>query len=111
VQTFIGVYLILALAVGLGLYGWILISSIRRHGIRATIGGAIRTFVHELPVNWRVRWAAWAFVIGIPVVVAWTTLAGGFEPAGTAALAIVWLLYVALLRWHLRAKRRRSDRA
>jgi len=106
VQTFIGVYLILGLAVGVGLYGWVLISSIRRHGVRATTGGAIRMFVRDLPLSWRVPWAAWTFVIGIPIVMAWTTLGGGFDPFAAIALAIVWLLYVALLRWHLRAKRR-----
>lgn len=105
-QIFIGVYLILGIAIGVGLYGWVLVSSIRRYGYRATIGGAIRTFGQELPINWRVPWAAWTFAVGIPLVMVWTTLTSGFEPAGAVGLAIVWLLYLALLRWHLRAKRR-----
>jgi hypothetical protein len=105
-QLFLGVYLVLGFAVGLALYSWIFVSSVRRHGFRATIGGATRVFVRDLPLNWRVPWAAWTFVIGIPVVAAWATITGRFDLSGAVALAIVWLLYVALLRWHLRARKR-----
>ena len=108
-QTFIDVYLILGLGLVSGLYGWVLVSSIRRHGTRATMHGAARTFLRDLPLNWRVPWAAGTFLVGIPIVIAWTTLSNGFEPSGAVALAVVWLLDLALLRRHIRAKRQRDD--
>ena len=100
----IGTYLIIGFLLALGLYGWAMVSSIRSHGFRKTVRGAVKTYVHELPLYWRVPWAAWTFLIAAPLIAAWAIIDGEWDPLGAIFLALLWLLYFTLLRWHLRSK-------
>jgi hypothetical protein len=56
---FVGIYLVVGFLLAIGLYGWATVSSIRRHGLRSTVRGAAKTYLRELPLYWRVPWAAW----------------------------------------------------
>ena len=103
-QTFVAVYLAVGFLIGFGLFGWLFIASVRRHGLRRTAGGAVRTYVHELPLYWRVPWASWTVLISLPLIVVWAIAKGDLDVLGLISLALLWLLYFALLRWHHRAK-------
>jgi hypothetical protein len=43
----------------------------------------------------------------------WAIIDGEWDPVGAVLVALIWLLYLALLRWHYRAKSRavRDDHA
>jgi hypothetical protein len=109
VRTFIGVYVAVGFLVGFGLFGWLGISSVQRRGLRATVRGAARTLAEELPLYWRVAVAAWMFVIALPLIAAWAVLEGEVDAAGVISVTLAWLLGLALLRWHLRAKARARE--
>ena len=53
-------------------------------------------------------WAAWTFLIAAPLIAAWAIIEGQWDPLGAIFLALLWLLYLALLRWHLRFKAHRA---
>jgi hypothetical protein len=110
VRWLIGIYLIVGFVVGIGLYGWAIVSSIGRHGFRKAIRGAAKTYVHELPLYWRVPWAAWTVLIAAPLIAAWAIVQREWDPLGVIFLALLWLLYFVLLRWHSRAKAHHPDR-
>lgn len=88
------------------LYGWIAYSAVRRHGFRNAARGAAQTYIEELPLYWRVPVAGWMFVIALPVIAVWATVKGNWDPVGAVAVGVLWMLYLALLRWHYRAKAR-----
>jgi hypothetical protein len=69
-----------------------------------------KTYVHELPLYWRVPWAAWTVLIAAPLIAAWAIVQGEWDPLGVIFLALLWLLYFVLLRWHSRAKAHHPDR-
>src|SRR3954466_11449585 len=104
--TFIGVYLAVGVLVGFALLGSIAVSSVRRHGFRKAVRGAARTYVAELPLYWRVPVVGWMFVIALPLIAVWASVRGDWDPVGAVFVGLLWLLYVALLRWHYRAKAR-----
>jgi hypothetical protein len=106
VQAFVAVFLVLGLVVGVSLFGWAAFWSVRRHGFRATIRGAARTYFEELPLYWRAPVVAWTFLIALPLIAAWATFKGDWDPVGAIFLALLWLLYLALLLWHRRARAR-----
>jgi hypothetical protein len=106
VESVVAVYLAVGLLVGLALYGWIAVSSVRRHGFRAAVRRATRGYLEELPLNWRVPVAGWMFVIAAPVIAVWASVNGDWDPSGAVLLGVLWLVYAALLRWHYRAKAR-----
>jgi len=110
VDTFVAVYLAIGSLLALALFGWLAISAIRRHGVRNAVRGAARTYAEELPLYWRVPVAAWTFVIALPLIVAWAIASGDWDPVGTIFLALLWLLYFGLLRWHRAAKGRARGR-
>jgi hypothetical protein len=95
--------------ISIALYGWAAVSSVRRHGFHGAIRGAARTYVEELPLYWRVPLVAWMFVIALPLIAVWAIINGEWDPAGAILVAAIWLLYLALLRWHYRAKSRTLD--
>ena len=105
----IGFYLMIGFLLALGLYGWATVSSIRSHGFRKTVRGAVKTYVRELPLYWRVPWAAWTLLLVAPLIAAWAIIEGEWDSLGAIFLAFLWLLYFALLRWHLRLKAHRAD--
>lgn len=107
--TFIGVYLAVGVLVGFALFGSVAVSSIRRHGFRKAVRGAARTYVAELPLYWRVPVVGWIFVIALPLIAVWNVVKGDWDPVGAIFVAFLWLLYLALLRWHYRAKARARD--
>jgi hypothetical protein len=109
-RWFLGIYLVAGFLLGLGLFGWALVSSTRRHGFFSTVRGAATTYVHELPLYWSVPWAAWTVLIAVPLIAVWAIVIGEWDPVGAIFLAFLWLLYFALLRWHLRAKAHHPDR-
>lgn len=82
----------------------------RRHGVRNAVRGAARTYAEELPLYWRVPVAAWTFVIALPLIAAWAIANGDWDPVGAIFLALLWLLYFGLLRWHWAAKARSRER-
>ena len=104
--TVVAVYLAVGFLIGVALFGWIAVSSIRRHGYRNAVRGAARTYVEELPTYWRVPVVGWMFVIALPVIAVWASVRGDWDPVGAVFVGLLWLLYVALLRWHYRAKAR-----
>jgi membrane protein implicated in regulation of membrane protease activity len=65
-----------------------------------------RAYLEELPLNWRVPPAGWTFVVAAPAIAVWASANGAWDSGGAALLALLWLLYLALLRWHYRAKGR-----
>jgi hypothetical protein len=105
-QTFVGVYLALGFLVGFGLLGWAFVSSVRRHGFAGTMRGAAREYLRELSLYWSVPVAAWLFLVALPVIAAWAILQGDLDVLGLVSLALLWLLSLALLRWHRQAKAR-----
>ena len=106
VGTVVAVYLAVGFVISFALYGWIAVSSVRRHGFRNAARGAARTYVEELTTYWRVPVVAWMFVIALPLIAVWASVKGDWDPVGAVFLALLWLLYLALLRWHYRAKTR-----
>jgi hypothetical protein len=44
------------------------------------------------------------FVVALPPIAVWATINGDWDPVGAISFAILWLLFLALLRWHYRAK-------
>jgi hypothetical protein len=108
---FVGIYLVLGFLLAIGLYGWATVSSIRRHGFRSTVRGAAKTYLHELPLYWRVPWAAWTVLIAAPLIAAWALITGEWDWLGAIFLALLWLLYFGLLRWHLRSKAYHAGRS
>src|SRR6266516_4289832 len=109
VRTFVAAYLAVGFLIGIGLFGFLMVSSVRRHGFRNAVRSAARTYVEELPLYWRAPVAAWMFVIALPLIAAWAIVKGEWDPVGALFVALLWLLYFALLRWHWRAKARARD--
>ena len=105
-QTAIAIYLAVGFLLGFGLLGLGAVTSLRRRGFHNAVRGAARTYLDELPLYWRVPVAAWTFLIAAPLIALWAILRGEWDPVGAASVALLWLLYFALLRWHLRAKAR-----
>ena len=105
-RTVVVVYLAVGFLIGFVLYGWIAYSAVRRHGFRNAARGAARTYIEELPLYRRVPVAGWMFVIALPVIAVWATVKGNWDPVGAVAVGVLWMLYLALLRWHYRAKAR-----
>jgi hypothetical protein len=54
----------LVFVIAFALFGWVAVASVRRHGLSGAVRGPARTYVRELPLNWRVPVAGWLFVIG-----------------------------------------------
>jgi hypothetical protein len=106
VRTVVALYLAVGFLIGLGLFGWIAVSSARRHGFRNAVRGAARTYVEEPPTYWRVPVVGWLFVIALPLIAVWARVRGDWDPVGAVFVGLLWLLYLALLRWHCRAKTR-----
>jgi hypothetical protein len=44
------------------------------------------------------------FVIALPLIAAWAIVKGEWDPVGLIFVALLWLLYLGQLRWHLQAK-------
>jgi hypothetical protein len=107
----VAVYLLAGFLLGLGLCGWLAVASVRRHGFRHAIRGATRTYLEYLALYWRVPVAAWTFLIALPLIAAWAILKGDWDPVGAIYVALIWLLYLALLRWHRRARRQQARAA
>jgi hypothetical protein len=106
VETFIVGCLAIGFLIGLGLYGWAAVSTVRREGFRVAVRSGARTYIEELPLYWRVPVVAWMFVIALPLIAGWATLNGDFDPVGATFVFVLWLFYLALLRWHYQAKAR-----
>jgi hypothetical protein len=51
-----------------------------------------------------VPWAAWTVLIAAPLIAGWALITGEWDWVGAIFLALLWLLYFGLLRWHLRSK-------
>jgi hypothetical protein len=49
-------------------------------------------------------------VIALPLIAAWAIVNGDWDPVGAIFLALLWLLYFGLLRWHWAAKGRARER-
>ena len=105
-RTFVAVYLAVGFVIGFGLLGWIAVASARRHGLRHSLHRAAQTYVAELPLYWRVPVVAWTCLIALPVIAVWAIAEGEWDPVGAAFVALLWLLYLALLKWHHRALKR-----
>ena len=110
VQTFVVVYLLVGFAICLGLAGWVLVTSVRRHGLRRAIRGGARAYFDYLPLHPRTAISAWTFVVALPLIAVWAIAKGDWDPVGAVFVALLWLAYFALLRWHQRAKARARDR-
>jgi len=110
VETFVIVFLCVGFLVGVGLYAWAAVSSVRRHGPWAAVRSAARTYVEELSHYWRVPVVAWTFVLAAPAIAGWAALSGEFDLIGAIFVFVLWLLYLGLLTWHYRARGRRSRR-
>ena len=108
-QTFTVIFLGIGFIIGITLFGWAAVSSVRRHGFREAVRRAAAGYVDELPLYWRVPVVAWLFVIALPLIAVEAIINGEWETGGAISVAIMWLLYVALLRWHYRAKSRALD--
>jgi hypothetical protein len=106
VRTFATVFLAVGFVLGFGLFAWAALASIRRHGFRNAVRDATRAYVAELPLYWRVPIAAWLFVVALPLLAVWGIVEGEWDPVAAAFLAVLWLAYLVLLRWHFRAKAR-----
>jgi membrane associated rhomboid family serine protease len=106
VGTVVAVYLAAGFLIGFALFGWIVVLSVRRHGFRNAVRGAARAYAEELPMYWRVPVVGWMFVIALPLIAVWTSVKGNWDPVGAVFVGLLWLLYLALLRWHYRAKAR-----
>ena len=104
--TFVLVYLAVGSLIGFALFGWVAVSSVRRYGFRNAVRGAARTFIEELPLYWRVPVAAWMFVIALPLIAVWAIVTDGWDPVAAIMVGLLWVAYLALLRWHYRAKAR-----
>jgi hypothetical protein len=100
----VAIFLAFGFVLGLGLYGWIAVSSVRRHGFRKATRGATRAYLEELPLYWSVPWAAWTFLVALPIIAIWEIVDGDWDPVGAVSLALLWLGWFAMLRWHRRAK-------
>jgi hypothetical protein len=87
------------------------VSSVRRHGLRSTVRGAAKTYLRDLPLYWRVSWAAWTLLIAAPVIAAWALVTGEWDWLGAIFLGLLWVLYLGLLRWHFRSKTYQPDRS
>jgi hypothetical protein len=110
VSTFVAVYLLVGFVLGAGLFAWAFSASVRRHGLSGAMRNAVHAYWHELPLYWRVPWAAGTFLIFAPVIVFVSAVRGDFSAAGTIALGILWLLYLRLLLWHRSAKKRQPPK-
>jgi len=106
VGTFVAVYLAAGFLSCFALVCWITASSVRRHGLRNALRGAARTYAEELPTYWRVPVVGWMFVIALPLIAVWASVKGDWDPVGVVFVGLLWLFYLALLRWHYRAKAR-----
>jgi len=65
--------------------------------------------VADLPLYWRVPIAAWLFLVGLPLLAVWEIVRGDWDLVGAVFLALLWIGYLALLRWHFRAKARARE--
>jgi hypothetical protein len=106
VRTFTLAYLAAGFAIGIGLFGWAAVSSVRRHGFRRAVSGTRKFFREDLPLYPKVPLAAWLGIVAFPVLAIWATVVDGFDAAGAVALFLLWLGSLALLRWHLKARAR-----
>jgi hypothetical protein len=104
IETFVAVYLAIGFLIAFGLFGWEVVSTVRREGFGGAVGNALRTNIEELPLYWRVPVVAWTFVIALPLIATWATLRGEFDAVGAVFVFLLWMLYLGLLRWHYRAK-------
>jgi hypothetical protein len=109
VHTFVAVYLAIGFLLALALFGWLAVSAIRRRGVRNAARRAARTYAEELPLYWRVPVVALTFVVALPVIAGWEIVTGDWDAVGAIFLALLWLLYFGLLRWHCAAKRRARE--
>jgi len=112
VETVVAVYLAVGFLTGLALYAWASVSSVRRHGFRKAARLAGRGYLEELPLNPRTRTASWLLVIALPVIAIWASVSGEWDPGAAVLAGLLWLFYLAMLRWHYRAKarvRRRTE--
>ena len=66
-------YLAIGFLIAFGLFGWEVVSTVRREGFGA-VGNALRIYIEELPLYWRVPVVAWTFVIALPLIATWATL-------------------------------------
>jgi len=108
VRTFVAIYLAVGFLAGFGLFGWLAVSSVRRHGFRNAVRSAARTYVEELPLSWRVPVAAWMYLIALPLIAARTVVKGELGAVGAIFIVMLWLGWFALLRWHWRKARTRD---
>jgi len=106
VGTFVAVFLAVGFLIGFALFGWLAVSSVRRHGFRNAVRGAARTYVEELPPYWRVPVAGRMFVIAVPLIAVLAIVKGDWDSVGAILVSLLWLIYLTLLRWHYRAKAR-----
>ncbi len=103
------IFLAVGFLLSMGVFGWLAVWSVRRHGFRDAVRGAARMYAEELPLYWRVPVAAWTFVVALPIIAIWAILRGDWDPVGAAFVALLWLTWLALLRWHQRAKARATN--
>jgi hypothetical protein len=103
---FVAIYLAVGFLIGFALFGWLALSSIGRDGVRNAVRAGAQTYVEELPLYWSVPVAGWTFVIALTVIAVWAIVKGDWDPVGAILVGLLWLLYLALLRWHYRAKAR-----
>jgi hypothetical protein len=96
VETFIIVYLAVGFLIGLGFYGWAAVWTVRRRGFWVGVRNGARIYIEEFPLYWRVPVVAWMFVIALPLIAAWATLNGDFDPVGAVFVFLLWLLYLGL---------------
>jgi hypothetical protein len=94
VGTVFAVYLAVGFLIAIALFGWIAVSSVRRHGFRNAVRGAARAYVEELPMYWRLPVAGWMFVIALPVIAVWASVEGEWDPVGAVSVGLLWLLYL-----------------
>jgi hypothetical protein len=85
VRTFTLVYLAAGFAIGIGLFGWAAVSSVRRHGFRRTLSGTRKFFREELPLYPKVPIAAWLGIIAFPALTIWATVTDGCSCSGSGA--------------------------
>ena len=104
-ETFVVIYLAVGFAVAGLLAVWAAGTAVRRDGLpgaTASFWRELRDFAPQFP-----GLAAWLWlgVLGIPLIALWTAF-DGFVVTDLVVLALLWVPFVALLRWHRGARRR-----
>jgi hypothetical protein len=107
VTSFVLAYLAAGIAAGAAVIGWAAVTSVRRHGFRSAVRGAARASTDDPPL---VGAFAWLCVLAYPVLFVIAVATDGFDAVGAAAVFVLWLGAIGLLRWHLRARSRRRAR-